>query len=48
MEKKKLNKKDHRAMDIMACICRIILTPIALICAIYIWTWNTISENYRP
>ena len=37
---KKLNKKDHIHIKILASILRIILIPIFLLVRIYCWVWD--------
>lgn len=39
-ERQKLNRNDHRRMEIAASIIRIILTPIFLLVRIYCWVWD--------
>ena len=39
-EKQKLNKKDHRKVEIAATICRILLTPIFVWYRLYLWVWD--------
>ena len=44
-EKQKLNRKDHKVIDNLATICRVIITPVAFVYANYIWTWDVISNR---
>lgn len=45
-KKKNLNRNDYRLDKIIAGILRVLLTPIAFIYALYLFTWNTISEEH--
>lgn len=39
-EKMHLNRKDHKVMDIIATILRVLLTPIFVLYRLYLWVWD--------
>lgn len=39
-EKKNLDRKDYRKMEVLASIVRIPLTPIFLLIRLYYWVWD--------
>lgn len=39
-KKQKLNGKDHLAIDVLATIVRVLLTPIFIWYRLYLWVWD--------
>ena len=46
-KKQSLNRKDYRLEEVTASICRVLLTPIMVFYAIYIWTWDTVINQFN-
>ncbi len=47
-EKKHLDRKDYRKLEILAAIIRILLFPVFLIVRLYFWVWDyNYSEVFR-
>lgn len=38
-KRQELDRKDHRSIEILAGITRIILTPVFLLIRVYCWVW---------
>ena len=45
VEKQKLNRKDHLAIDVLATIVRVLLTPIFIWYRLYLWVWDGTMFN---
>lgn len=45
-EKKTLNRKDHRIMDITVIFLRVLLTPVFIWYRLYLWVWDGTMFNH--
>ena len=44
-KKQKLNRKDHLAIDVLATMFRVLLTPIFIWYRLYLWVWDGTMFN---
>ena len=44
-KKQQLNRKDHAAIDVLATLTRVLLTPIFIWYRLYLWVWDGTMFN---
>ena len=44
-KKQKLNRKNHLAIDVLATMVRVLLTPIFIWYRLYLWVWDGTMFN---
>ena len=47
VKKQKLNRKDHLAIDVLATIVRVLITPIFVWYRLYLWVWDGTMFNKK-
>ena len=47
VKNQKLNRKDHLAIDVLATIVRVLITPIFMWYRLYLWVWDGTMFNKK-